>query len=1201
MPEVGKVTTTRASCEPAEQSKEGCYRKIPNDPHPISTVDGVEDQAQSLEDDNTVKETRDEKKARFLRELEELTKEEEEIKREEELRDLERQVEVARKRIREREVEPVRRKAQVASQGQEEWLQSSATAGNASTAHTHSGSGLDNPISPITQTAAGHSPGYNGQTLPRDSVASASSSEVLASSSHRHMTGTASNNCVRTETLKYYKELDGDGVGGSVSLKDMDLNQLRRLAANEEGAAWNIEQTKSIGRVYYSIFLKTGALEDLQRAIDQANEQVPFNVDNPHYVARLKDLIVMLVKKYQHSNALDDLQEALFRAQEMMAATPLDHPDRSARMGDWIDMMFMKFRHTGSQDDLDEATITAREVGAAVSVDNSEGGGPIRLEAGIPIPSRALIQDPNRAVKFAETTTAMTTHDIAGMELFDIATEMTFLLRDMSEGDLRSFAELHEDPTNNDQIELYIYTCFLIFTRTDSTEYLEQAIQRTESWIAELAIDHPDRARRFRILDMMSAWMSQLSFILEDVELMLSRNRRFERTGSMDDLNRAVDVADMAVNAIPQDHPYRADYLNNLGNQLDNRFERTGSINDLNRAIDVADMALGRRFKQTGSMDDLNRAIDVTDMAINATPQDHPNRARWLSNFGTLLGNRFERTGSIDDLNRAVNVMDIAVNATPQNHPDRAGQLNNLGTQLGRRFEQTGSMDDLNRAVDVADMAINAVPQDHLSRATYLNNLGNYLGNRFEQTGSIDDLNRAVNVTDMAVNAIFQNYPVRAAILNNLGNQLGKRFELTGSMDDLNRAVNVTDMAVNATPQNQPDRSCRLSNLGNWLINRFDRTGSMDDLNRAVDVANMAINAAPQNHPNRVNYLNNLGNSFSRRFHRTGSMDDLNRAVDLADMAVNAIPQDHPGRAICLNNLGTWLCRRFERTGSMDDFNRALTSYKKGWRCHTAPPSMRIRLAQLAASILTEQANWEESSLLLQEAVNLLPIISPRSLKHTDKQHMLADFAGLASMAAATALNSGKEAYHALQLLELGRGVIAGLLMEMRRDISDLQQQHPNLANEFTSLRNELDAPADRTSPIFTNDILSWELQANRRREADQNFNELITRIRTQPGFHNFLLPPTADEFMAAADPDPIIVVNLSSYRCDAFLITHDRIRRHSALRTPSPMAIGLVFGGFLLDFSAGYHFMQPDAMLWDPLRQSWTESCHRTPRQSRH
>ena len=36
-----------------------------------------------------------------------------------------------------------------------------------------------------------------------------------------------------------------------------------------------------------------------------------------------------------------------------------------------------------------------------------------------------------------------------------------------------------------------------------------------------------------------------------------------------------------------------------------------------------------------------------------------------------------------------------------------------------------------------------------------------------------------------------------------------------------------------------------------------------------------------------------------------------------------------------------------------------------------------------------------------------------------------------------------KDAYSVLRLLELGRGVIAGLLMDMRGDISDLRREHP--------------------------------------------------------------------------------------------------------------------------------------------------------------
>ena len=102
---------------------------------------------------------------------------------------------------------------------------------------------------------------------------------------------------------------------------------------------------------------------------------------------------------------------------------------------------------------------------------------------------------------------------VGNTELFRVEPEMATLLHDMSNEDLCSFAELHEDPVNHVQIELYIFTYFLLFTRTLLVEYLEQAIQRTEGWVAMAGLDYPDRARRFQIFNMMSARMCELTYI----------------------------------------------------------------------------------------------------------------------------------------------------------------------------------------------------------------------------------------------------------------------------------------------------------------------------------------------------------------------------------------------------------------------------------------------------------------------------------------------------------------------------------------------------------------------------------------------------------------------------------------------------------------------------------------------------------------
>ncbi|KAJ3573299.1 hypothetical protein NPX13_g4752 [Xylaria arbuscula] len=297
------------------------------------------------------------------------------------------------------------------------------------------------------------------------------------------------------------------------------------------------------------------------------------------------------------------------------------------------------------------------------------------------------------------------------------------------------------------------------------------------------------------------------------------------------------------------------------------------------------------------------------------------------------------------------------------------------------------------------------------------------------------------------------------------------------------------------------------------LAENYQQTGRLEDLNEAIRIMEQMIEMAGRY--TQPFMLSNLGAFLGRRFERTGSIDDLNRAVNVADQAVDATPADHPDRAGRLNNLGNWLGRRFDRTGSIDDLNRWLSSYEEGWHCHTAPPSIRIRLARKAAQIRASQSDWKGSN-----------------------------FAGLASAAAATALNAGKDTHDALRFLELGRGIIASLLIETRGDISNLKQKHPSLADEFISLRDEIDLPGNDSSLSSSiGKVSSWESLLRRRREAVQELDKLRSRIRAQPGFENFHLPPSIDELKAAAHPDPIIVINLSPYRSDAFLIECHQVR----------------------------------------------------------
>lgn len=145
---------------------------------------------------------------------------------------------------------------------------------------------------------------------------------------------------------------------------DLSLEELHGLATTwEENPSGDVGQITSLSIVYYFIFLKASAMGDLQQAIHRAEEAVAATqVDDPDHTTRLKDLIVMLVKKYERTNSLEDLEGVILRAKEMVTVTPPEHPDRLARLKDLIVMMGKKYLQTRSREDLDEMIFMAEQV-----------------------------------------------------------------------------------------------------------------------------------------------------------------------------------------------------------------------------------------------------------------------------------------------------------------------------------------------------------------------------------------------------------------------------------------------------------------------------------------------------------------------------------------------------------------------------------------------------------------------------------------------------------------------------------------------------------------------------------------------------------------------------------------------------------------------------------------------------------------------
>lgn len=144
----------------------------------------------------------------------------------------------------------------------------------------------------------------------------------------------------------------------------------------------------------------------------------------------------------------------------------------------------------------------------------------------------------------------------------------------------------------------------------------------------------------------------------------------------------------------------------------------------------------------------------------------------------------------------------------------------------------------------------------------------------------------------------------------------------------------------------------------------------------------------------------------------------------------------------------------------------------------------------------------------------------------------------MTSQAVAASLNANEPPIKALQLLEQGRNVISSFLLNMRTDISELKQLYPSLADEFEFLRDQMDTTPGDNITFKTNGENVNHRYGNKRR-----FKSIVERIRAQHGFENFLLPPSSGNILSVSVRGPVVVVNVTIYQCDAFIVEPDQVR----------------------------------------------------------
>jgi tetratricopeptide (TPR) repeat protein len=637
-------------------------------------------------------------------------------------------------------------------------------------------------------------------------------------------------------------------------------------------------------------------------------------------------------------------------------------------------------------------------------------------------------------------------------------------------------------------------------------------------------------------------------------------------------LDESVALQQEAVDATPPGHPDRAVYLSNLGNAATEQFELTGdpasldraaaahrqavdalpaSSPDLARCLSNLARVLVRGHESTGDPRTLAEAVQHLRRAVARTSEVDPARPVRLLNLGSALSSQHSLTGAQSTLEEAVDVLRAAAAAIPERHHDRTTTQSALGEALTRLVELTGNAAMLEEAILVLRQAASAMPSERAAYPQRLSNLASALLRRFEHLRSMNDLDEAIDAARQAAATTRAGHPARPLRLSNLGAALTTRHGFTGDPGDLIESVRVHREAVEQTHPQHPDRPRRQSGLGVALTRQYLADDDVGTLAEAVTVLRGATRDVRRDDPNRAGYLSNYANALRQWFHETGNADALDTAAEALRDAVAAVTVEHPDQAAYQANLAATLRSRFRHSGEPAHAHESVAAYLAAAEVVSAPTMIRATAALNAGRLAAELEAAELADEGFGLAVGLLDRLAWRGLARDDQEELLRRFSGVASDAAAWALERG-DPTRAVTLLEQGRGVLIAQAIDARSPSALLRERAPDLAERLDQLHAELETEAP---------VELAGARHDRRIALARERDRLVDEVRAR-GLGRLVDPPRLDELQAAAAGGPVIVVNISRYRCDALAvsstdvhaipldITADEVQQHAiALR----------------------------------------------------
>lgn len=596
-----------------------------------------------------------------------------------------------------------------------------------------------------------------------------------------------------------------------------------------------------------------------------------------------------------------------------------------------------------------------------------------------------------------------------------------------------------------------------------------------------------------------------------------------------------------------------------------------------------------KKYKTTGNIYDLNEATVAVTKALGDDDFQTSAKSEYLANLSTCLEGQYSNSGDIKLLNLAILYQNYAINSLSSDNPNIASIYSNYGTFLRERGEHLNNVQDIVDAAKNIQKAIRIFTKkesvhDMPGLLAALANLGNTFQTLYKSTGKLDDIHNMIKCYESALDLTPNQNIQRASNLNGYANAMLLHYNHLGDLEDLDKAIQYSAEAIKYTPDSHPSKSIYLSVFVSVLQASYNHSRDLNTLDKAIETQQKIL-ALSNKQSDQSTLRTKLGNLFSTKYSTSVEMDlkDLNLALQNYEFAVH-LTKEHEflKRFVCLNNYGIALRQKFEVSSDVQDLEKGITTLEQAIECiddgpdkaraycnladmhlkyyeHFKDEEHRSKAMELCRNVTLESsaslftkfgasqtwitaAAWSNNGPMMQAAVttmvNLLSQLAWPGQSLASQINVLKIARQCACDAAAIAINF-KDIDSALAWLEQGRTLAWNQILQIRSPFDDLKKENPELAEKIISLSQELEVSDNMKQVKVLDPILSVEKSSNLSRNAlALERHTLLEQARMIPGFEGLMKTKEYSEFGVVSHDGPVIVINVSRYRCDAVIMT---------------------------------------------------------------